>query len=240
MVGHWLATRAWSTQNYTGSNPPEEEKALNTLRTTIAALGLLVALVAPSHAALITYDLTFDEFINTPVPSSPGLTVTEPDGAFTNVSYFGGSGATYGFGSGTSIFPNITTPFLQGAADGTVIFAFSSPVSNLTFDIGLVTLFDVPDDYTVTIFKTGIVGPADIIPTNVTAVGILPYDNFTYSDATADITGFVVTFNSSISQFAIDNLFASNAVVPEASTLVLGGIAMLGMGVVGYRRRRSA
>lgn len=214
---------------------------MNTLRTTIAALGLLVALAAPSHAALITYDLTFDEFINTPVPAPPGsLTVTEPDGEFTNVGYFGGTEATYGFGTGLSIFPNITTPFLEGTANGTVIFAFSSPVSNINFDIGLITFFDVPNDYTVTIFKTGIVGPADTIPVNATAVGLLPYDHFTYSDATADITGFTVMFNSSITSFAIDNLFASNAVVPEASTLVLGGIAMVGMGFVGYRRRRSS
>lgn len=213
---------------------------MNTLRTTIAALGLLIALAAPSHAALITYDLTFDEFINTPVPPSPGLQVNEPDGEFTNVSYFAGTQSIYGFGSGLSIFPNITTPFLEGSTDGLVIFAFSSPVSNFNFDIGLITFFDVPDDYTVTVFKTGIVGPADTIPVNVTAVGSLPYDHFTYSDATADIVGFTVNFNTSITSFAIDNLFASNAVVPEASTLVLGGIAMLGMGVVGYRRRRSA
>lgn len=211
---------------------------MNTLRTTFAALGLLVALAAPSHAALITYDLTFDEFINTPVPVPPGLQINEPDGEFTTVSYFGGSGAIYGFGSGVSIFPNITTPFLQGSADGAVIFAFSSPVTNFTFDIGLITFFDVPDDYTVTIFKSGIVGPAETIPVNVTAVGSLPYDNFSYSDLTAEILGFTVTFNPTITNFAIDNLKASN--VPEASTLVLGGIAMLGMGVVGYRRRRSA
>ncbi|MBX9655240.1 hypothetical protein K2Y11_16625 [bacterium] len=213
---------------------------MNTLRMTIAALGLLVAFAAPSHAALITYDLTFDEFINTPVPVPPGLQINEPDGAFTTVSYFGGTEATYGFGSGLSIFPNITTPFLEGTANGTVIFSFSSPVSNFNFDIGLITFFDVPNDYTVTVFKTGVVGPADTIPVNATAVGFLPYDHFTYSDATADITGFTVMFNSSITSFAIDNLFASNAVVPEASTLVLGSIAMLGMGVIGYRRRRSA
>lgn len=213
---------------------------MKTLRLALAAMALLVASAATSQAAVITYNVTFDEFLNTPV-SVPGVKVFEPDGQFTTVSYFAGPGAIFGFGSGeTSIFPNISSPFLQGASQGTVFFAFSSPVSNFTFDIGLVTFFDVPNDYTVTVFETGVVGPADTIPVNATAVGSLPYDTFEYELENAIITGFAINFNPAITSFAIDNLFASNATVPEVSTLALGGIVMAGAGFVGFRRRRRS
>ena len=213
---------------------------MKTLRLALAAMGLLLASAVPSQAALITYNVTFDEYLNTPV-SVPGLKVFEPDGEFTTVSYFAGPGATFGYGGvQTSIFPNISTPFLEGASQGTVFFAFSSPVSNLSFDIGLVTFFDVPNDYTVTIFETGVVGPAATVPVNVTAVGSLPYDHFEYELQNSLITGFAVNFNPAITSFAIDNLFASNAAVPEVSTLALGGIVMAGAGLVGYRRRRRS
>jgi hypothetical protein len=198
-------------------------------RSMMAALTLLVATSGP---VLAGFDVFMDELPGPiPVGVGPGAVfVPEPSMGLGEGTFLGyiGSGASYGAGPGLiSLFPNQTTPILLGNADGLLF------VSYLQFDIGLLTAFNQSLDYTVGIFTVGSVNPTVAIPQDITSTGFLPYETFTYSSPSADITGFVLSFPANVGQFAVDNIIA----VPEASTMMMLASAAGLIGAARFARR---
>lgn len=201
---------------------------MKTFATRAAAFAAVFFSAAAAEAALV-YDLTFDELINTPV-TVPGVDVEG-----VNVSYFGGAGATYGFGVLPSIFPGIDTPFLEGDADGVVTFAFEDPINYIRFNVALLTWFDTSTDVTVTIFNVGDLIPDAVFNYDLTTPGQLPVAQVELDFGAPIVAAVQVSFNNVAYRFAIDNLFAT--AIPEASTLALSAAGLLG--VVGAFGRRG-
>jgi hypothetical protein len=205
-------------------------------RSLMTALAMMV-----TTTAFAGFDVYMNELPG-PIPVGVGggaVFVPEPSmgvGEGTTLSYIG-SFATYGAGpSLVSLFPNQTTPILLGGADGLLFVSFSSPVSFLQFDIGLLTAFDQALDYTVGIFEVGSINPTIAIPRDITSTGFLPFETFSYSTPGATMTGFVLSFPTNVAQFAVDNIIA----VPEASSMMMMGVALCSVGLAGWARRRSA
>ncbi len=205
------------------------------VRSLLAAFALLVSTTAPAWAG---FDVFADEFPG-PIPIGVGggaIFIPEPSmgpGEGTILAYVGSS-ANYGVGAGLfSIFPNMTTPFIVGNADGILFVSFTTPVSEFQYDIGLLTAFDQPVDYILSIFEVGSVTPTAFVARDITTTGFLPFETYSYVGAGPTITGFALSFPGNVNQFAVDNIKA----VPEASSLMLLAAAAGSLGLVRWARR---
>ena len=204
---------------------------MKSFATRAAAFAAVCFSAAAAQAALV-YDLTFDELINTPV-TVPGVNVEG-----VHISYFFGTDATYGFGTLPSIFPGIDTPFLEGDADGVVLFTFEDPINYIRFNVALLTWFDTNSDVSVTIFNVGDLIPDAVYTFDVTNPGQLPYGTVELDFGAPIVSTVMVGFNSAVNRFAIDNLFATS--IPEASTLGFSAVGLLGVGAFARRKLRRS
>jgi hypothetical protein len=213
----------------------------NRIGVAVAVLGLVLGMARGGEAALISvapgdFDasatvITF-ETGSTALPSVPGATfVTE--GAVGSPGRFSGSGNFSGF-FGAQGWSNLVSTTYSNLA-----LAFTSPVQAVGGYVGRIPNFtdEHPSAVVVELFDSSLasLGSATIgIPA---AFNSPVFFGFT---ADAGISRLEIRVNNS-GFIGVDNVTFGTLVVPEPSTLAMGGTAALfGLGAAWRRRRRVA
>jgi len=147
------------------------------------------------------------------------------------LSQFTGGTADYNGSIGTDgSTALVSDPLLVGETGGTLTLTFDNPTSILRFDIAMESIDVLTDAYSVAIAGNPLF-LGDTAP-----IVLLSEGQFIYP-GTVPVKSAVITFSGAAPGFGLDNLTFAQS--PEPATSLVGGLALLTLAGVTYRRRRE-